>query len=30
MTSQAPTFVEPKIDAEVGWYQDDFDRDEEL
>ena len=30
MTWQAPTFVELKMDAEVGSYQDDFDRDEEL
>ena len=30
MTWEAPTFTELKMDAEVGSYQDDFDRDEEL
>ena len=28
MTWEAPTVVELKMDAEVGSYQDDFDRDE--
>jgi hypothetical protein len=28
MTWEAPTFEEVKMDAEIGSYQDDFDRDD--